>query len=421
MDIKEAERFLDHLMMFGIKLGLTQVRELLERVGSPDRGLRFIHIAGSNGKGSTGAMLNAALRRAGFRVGFYSSPHLVSVRERFRIDGHPIGEEEFAALTARFAPAVEDMKNAGRCPTYFELTTAMAALCFARHQTDFVIWETGMGGRFDATNVVSPLCSVITGISLEHQEYLGDSIAKIAFEKAGIIKWRTPVFTAATPPDAELVIREIALARQAPLHHVPPEWLNHNNDANGEFRFEPYQVGCPLRGAFQRGNAALATLVLEFLAETHGFDLHNALTGISDCSWPARLQTMPDGSLLDGAHNPEGAEALAAYLKSSGRRNLSVVFGGMKDKDSAAIIRTLAPAAAEFVFVPISTPRPARSPAELMEICRDNCNVPCRTADSLPAALATTAAETRVVTGSLYLAGELLRLMYPDLEAAVTI
>ena len=210
MNFQESSAYLDSLMMFGIKLGLDQVTELLDSVGSPQLNLRFIHLAGSNGKGSCGAMLNAGLRGAGLKVGFYCSPHLLSVRERFRVDGQAISEDDFARMVTRFRPAIERMKDDNRCPTYFELTTAMAALYFAEQKVEFVIWETGMGGRLDATNVVDPVCSVITSISKEHCEYLGETIEEIAVEKAGIIKAGRPVFIGDLPTEADEIIVEHA-------------------------------------------------------------------------------------------------------------------------------------------------------------------------------------------------------------------
>ena len=180
-------QFLDWLAsleFFGIKLGLDQTRALFKAAGSPERSLKFIHVAGSNGKGSVCAMIESGLRAAGFRTGFYSSPHLVSPCERFRINGRPVTEDQLCAVQDVVLPAVAELERSGMKATYFEVTTLIAALLFARAKCDYVVWEVGMGGRLDATNIVTPLVSVVTGISMEHAQYLGNTLQKIAGEKA---------------------------------------------------------------------------------------------------------------------------------------------------------------------------------------------------------------------------------------------
>ena len=207
-NIQEALDWLAGLEFFGVKLGLEQTRELFRRIGSPERKLRFIHIAGSNGKGSTGAFLESALRNAGFRTGFYSSPHLVDVNERFMINGVPVDDNRLAEALDKIRSAADAMKNEnGMRVTYFEATTAAAALLFAGAEADFAVWETGMGGRLDATSIVTPVATVITTISMEHKEYLGDTIGKIAFEKAAagrkqLHEKHPPIRTIGKPPHA---------------------------------------------------------------------------------------------------------------------------------------------------------------------------------------------------------------------------
>ena len=422
MTYTEAEAYLHRLGLFGIKLGLEQVRELFDRIGAPDRFLRFIHIAGSNGKGSTAEFLSAALIRAGYKVGFYSSPHLVSVRERFRVNGRAIAEENFAALLTEIAAGAETMRAAGRGPTYFEITTALAALHFVREKVDFVIWETGMGGRFDATNIVDPIAAVITGISLEHTEYLGDTIAKIAFEKAGIIKPDRPVFYSIMHPDAEAVIRQAARERHSTSVRVPEAYYHFTAAAFDETTFTqsftagPYRLQLGLAGEMQRRNAVLAVTVLEYLSRQYGFDLTVALRGLAQTRWPGRIQRLSPTLLLDGAHNPEGAQILVETLRQFyPDEKFTFIFGNFADKDTVSILRQLYPVAARFIFVPIKADRPCRSPQWLGEQADRLGRTPWVTASDLGEATALPSAEKRVIAGSLYLAGEALtRFCTPD-------
>ncbi|WP_417912244.1 bifunctional folylpolyglutamate synthase/dihydrofolate synthase, partial [Candidatus Electronema sp. TJ] len=188
MNYQQAQQFLDQLQLFKIKLGLDSMQHFLARLGDPQQQLRCVHIAGTNGKGSVGAALHSMLAAAGYKTGLYTSPHLSSVRERFQINGAYISKEDFARLAGRIESVLD-----GRQITYFECTTALALLWFAEQQTDFVVLEVGMGGRLDATNVITPLVSVITNVSMDHEQHLGDTLAKIAAEKAGIIKTGVPV------------------------------------------------------------------------------------------------------------------------------------------------------------------------------------------------------------------------------------
>jgi dihydrofolate synthase/folylpolyglutamate synthase len=422
MNFKEAEDYLYSLTMFGIKLGLEQERELLDRLGAPDRDLRFIHIAGSNGKGSTSAMLAAALRYAGFKTGFYSSPHLISVRERFRINGVAVSEERLAGLVSETVNAVEEMKQAGRCPTYFELTTALAALYFKQEQTQFVLWETGMGGRFDATNVVVPECSVITGISLEHMEYLGDSIDKVAFEKAGIIKDGVPVFINRMDPVAEAVILRVAEEKNASLRQVPDAWLTADSSFTGwtgqDFRLGSYDIHLELAGRIQVKNAALAVLIMEYLADRFDINMDTLIAGLANARWPGRLQPMPDGTLLDGAHNPEGAAVLVdAVERNCPDSRFTVIYGGFADKDFREVVRILSAIASRFVFVPVKGgTRQCCSPRELCDLTSTIAGIGAEACDDLNHALERTRGEARIICGSLYLAGEALSHFLSDKE-----
>jgi dihydrofolate synthase/folylpolyglutamate synthase len=413
----EANEYLTKLQMFGIKLGLEQTRELFDAVGAPDKQLRFIHLAGSNGKGSCGAMLNAALRKAGFKTGFYSSPHLVSPRERLRVNGNAISEEDFADLIWRVSRKADEMAEAGRCPTYFEFTTTMAALYFAEQKCDFVIWETGMGGRFDATNVVAPECSVITGIALDHQAYLGDSIEKIAFEKAGIIKSGRPVFAGIMPDEALAVVKARAGEEQAVLNlPAQDELKDFYTEMTPEaiiqgFKFKGYDIRLSLVGKMQRRNFRTVFPVLEYLSGKFGFELDQALAGLSEVRWPARCQRLQDGTIIDGGHNPDGVKNLVDSLKELLEQPVPVIFGSFKDKDTVQCLKELIPIAERFIFLPISTDfRPSYSGEELCEILKSISDITAIPAGNVNEALSKTQGEkTRLVAGSLFLAGDFLK------------
>lgn len=317
--LAELEQYLGELHKFGIKLGLEQTAELFRRSGAPLKN-RYIHIAGTNGKGSCGAMLECALRRLGFRTGFYTSPHLIDLRERFRIDGRAVSTDTLIAASEELKVHAEAMKQNGGCPTFFEFTTALAARLFADAKVDFVIWETGMGGRFDATSVVEPELALITNIAADHQQYLGDTIEQIAFEKAGIIRSGRPVFTGIMKPEALAVIQRHADERGAPMQLA--DMANYGatrfgRDERGlfqEFSREGRMIKLHLPGAMQRRNFRAIYPVLRYLAEQYRFDLDAALDALSFVRWAGRCQELTERLLVDGGHNPDGAEALAEAL-----------------------------------------------------------------------------------------------------------
>lgn len=399
MKFCEAENYFYSLQPFGIKLGLERVTRLFELLGNPHRKLNFIHLAGSNGKGSTGAMLAAGLKAAGLKTGFYTSPHLVYIRERFRIDGSAISEELFASITETIKPYIEEMRNSpSGPPTFFEALTALAVLYFSEEKADTIVWETGMGGRFDATNIVDPLCSVITGISLEHCSYLGDSIEKIAFEKAGIIKGNRPVFCGQLHPSCREVIEKKATEVSAPAFFID----------------KPFDGEVSLYGFFQKYNASLAASVLEYLSRKMDFDLKKALAAFSHVRWPGRMQFLPDGTLIDGAHNPESSEVLASFIKErfpGGK--FTVIFGNFADKDTLAVLKFLEPVASSFIFVPIKGERKSRQPSELLQMLSSFSKLDACAAESLEEALSISKGKRILISGSLYLAGEALKLLVP--------
>ncbi len=407
MTYPEALGFLYDLQLHGTKLGLENTRRLAALADNPHERLRFIHVAGTNGKGSTCAMLESIYRAAGLRVGLFTSPHLVTFRERIQINRELIGEAEVVRR-------VEEIRGfLGRfprehSPTFFEVVTVMALSHFAAAGCDLVVWETGMGGRLDATNIVTPLASVITHIGLDHQQWLGDTLAKIAAEKAGIIKPRVPVFTAADAPEARAVIRAAAALLEAPLVEV---------DAAAAQRPPLDTLTLPLPGAHQRVNAALALAVARGLRDRVPVSEAACLEGLRQVQWPGRMQVLrrPDGGMdvLDGAHNPSGASALAAaWREQFPDRQPVLILGVMRDKDWSAMARELAPLARAILLTPVASPRSA-VPEELVAPCAAaHPGVRLTVCHSLAEALRVSADEPcRLITGSLYLVGEALMLL----------
>lgn len=353
-----------------VKLGLERIRAVLDALGRPQASCRFIHVAGTNGKGSTCAMIESALRVAGRRTGLFTSPHLAEPTERIRIDGRPISAEEFTNAFNRVHAVVEDLMETGAIDlhtTYFETVTAMALLVFADEAVDEVVLEVGLGGRLDATNVVQPELCVITPIDFDHERFLGRSLEAIAGEKAGILKSGVPAVFSRQRPEAEAVLERraaelgIAVARTS-------EWRIEalEIDARGSsFRLEgrqSFRIVCPLAGEHQVENAATAAVALAHLGV--------APDGIARTVWPGRLERVCEAPeiILDGAHNPAGARALAAYIERfySGRP-VRLIFGAMRDKAIAEIAGILFPLAWQVV---VTAPRQSRalSPDALRDV-----------------------------------------------------
>ncbi|MBV5317937.1 MAG: bifunctional folylpolyglutamate synthase/dihydrofolate synthase, partial [Desulfobulbaceae bacterium] len=314
MNYREAEAYLDQLQFFKIKLGLDTTRNLLAELGNPQEQLNIIHIAGTNGKGSVGATLLSILSTAGYRTGFYSSPHLSSVRERFRIGTDCITEVDLAQLVTR----LQTFLSGRRPPTYFECTTLLALLWFAQKKVEMVILETGMGGRLDATNVVTPLAAVLTDISRDHEQHLGTTLTAIAGEKAGIIKPGVPVIFSGRAPETVPVIAQRCRELQNPLYLYGRDFSG-EAQADGTFAYTPItgprRTGLPLAlaGAHQVVNASLALAVLELLADRFPIAPQTLADGLREVRWPGRLELLTlqmQGKtlrvLLDGAHNEAG-------------------------------------------------------------------------------------------------------------------
>ena len=407
MNYSEAIQFLYGLQLFGANLGLETPRQLARLAGDPQDRLRFIHVAGTNGKGSTCAMLESIYRAAGLRVGLFTSPHLVSFRERIQVNRQPIPEADLIRLVTEIQRLFETLPP-GTHPTLFEAVTVMALSYFAEQQCDLVIWETGLGGRLDVTNMVTPLASVITNIALDHTQWLGDTLEKIAAEKAGIIKPGIPVITGVEAPKAFQVIEQVAREKNAPL--TLPQLPTSN--------FHLPKVA--LLGEHQQRNARVAAAVVELLQGCLPVSDDQLRSGLATVSWAGRLQllTRTDGRkiLLDGAHNVDGAKTLRQSLETefAGERP-TFIFGALEDKSWAEICRLLAPLATRVIAVPVASSRTAAPEALARAFQEANLACTVATASHLLEALAACQADPFVViTGSLYLVGEALEQLEPS-------
>jgi dihydrofolate synthase/folylpolyglutamate synthase len=408
MTYPEAIQFLYRLGWFGACLGLENTFRLASLAGNPQENLRFIHVAGTNGKGSTCAMLESIYRAAGLKVGLYTSPHLVSFRERIQVNRQPIGAEEVARFVEEIQPWLQQFPQDSH-PTFFEVVTIMALRHFAAQQCDLVIWETGLGGRLDSTNIVTPLASVITNIQFDHEKWLGHTLAEIAREKAGIIKPGIPVVTATDAPEALAVLCETSARQNAPLTVVA--WPDVN--------LPPLdRIELPLLGDHQRLNATLAVATVHILAAYQPVSEGAIRQGLCSVRWPGRFQVVVPSPgrtiVLDGAHNPAGAETLRAGLqKYFPHRHATLILGVMKDKDWTSMCRLLAPLAERIYLCPVASERTA-TPADLLPVCRAaNPSVDASVCESLADAVARAGeASLVVVSGSLHFLGEAMELLH---------
>jgi dihydrofolate synthase/folylpolyglutamate synthase len=408
------------------KFDLENITILAERLGRPDRTYPSAHIAGTNGKGSTAAFLESILRRAGFRTGLNASPHLEKINERIRVNGEEISDDEFAAAFTRIQALNEELLAAGKLrahPTYFECVTAMAFEYFARARVEFGVFEVGLGGRLDATNILTPVVSVITRVDFDHENFLGHSLAEIAAEKAGILKPGVPLILAEQRPEALEVIRAGARELSCPVvetanaFRVEKEWTENGcsrarvieNESGWSVELAPR-----LPGRFQIQNSLNAVAAARYL-QKRGYRISDdAITqGIAEAVWPGRLeklQSSPD-VYLDGAHNPSAARELAAFLQQNlAGRKIWLVFGALRDKAVDEIAGVLFPYVAEVIFTQPRTTR-AISVAQLAEITSHHAahfTVISEPEAALAYALDRAAANDAViVAGSLYLVGQL--------------
>ncbi|KPK35675.1 MAG: hypothetical protein AMK70_04800 [Nitrospira bacterium SG8_35_1] len=441
MNYQDTWAFLDNLQFFKIKLGLESMRMFLDELGSPEKELKFVHVAGTNGKGSVAVTLLTLLAKAGYTVGLYTSPHLSSVRERFRINDEYISEDEFADEGSR----IHDIL-AGRQITYFEFTTALALLWFARRNVDLAILEVGLGGRLDATNVIAPLASVITNVSRDHELYLGNTLAEIAGEKAGVIKEGVPVISGVGSGETEderivlSVVERFCKERKAPLFlHGRDFLVEQTEDGNWDYWAMKRKGCCKLRekitglsarlkGKYQVLNAGLALATLEILGQ-FGFSVNETTirAGLLEVSWPGRLESFClsriDGALidctsedsrqylLDGAHNPVGVASLCEALENDYEYDrLILVWAAMSDKDFSSVLPRIGGLAEVIIFTRLEYGRSAL-PEQLLKVLppasqeRVLCENDLDTALEKAAELASPA-DLICIAGSLYLVGE---------------
>ena len=402
-------------------VGLERTAWLLRALGNPERRYPSVHIAGTKGKGSTAACLASILATAGYRVGLYTSPHLHTFRERIQIAGRPIDPDLFAQLMAELAATnaalAAERPDWGEA-TAFELATALALLAFAHAEVDVAVVEVGLGGRLDATNVLLSEVAAITSISYDHTQILGNTLAEIAREKAGIIKPGRPVVSAPQPPEATEVIVRTAAERDAPLLLGGRDWAVEGTPARFSYRGpggELRDLRLALRGAHQVENAGVALAVVQLLGERRFSISEQAMwSGLAQVRWPGRLEVLRQRPLVvaDGAHNVDSAERLAQALRAEFTwRRLILILGIARDKDIPGIVRALAPLADEVMAVASHSPRaatPERILAAVGEIAPD---VPARAAGSVAAALDDVLGHAGpedliLVTGSLYAVAE---------------
>ena len=402
MKYKEALAWLYSLQRFGIKLGLENIRRLITEMHVDLGGARVIHVAGTNGKGSVCAMIDSICRAQKYRTGLFISPHLVTFRERIRIDGEIISENEVAAGLTSIRKLVADWEPH---PTFFEVATALALKHFTEAKIDVVILETGLGGRLDATNAVQSNVAVITPIALDHEKWLGDSLEKIANEKAGIIKAQTPVVSAPQLPEADKVIRAHATECEAPLEFV-------------EQVYDKSPIA--LRGEHQKLNAAIAIAAIR--AANVEIDEAAVTRGLAAVEWPGRFQCWDKRTVIDGAHNPAAARILTqTWREIFGDERATLILAILSDKDLHGICEALAPIA-DLVLLPNIRSERAADPEELAQtlasVCRTGASpagnrsgrptiaIPSSFAEALE--LARAKSNPILITGSLHFAGEAL-------------
>lgn len=403
MNVGEAIDWIHSLLPRGIKPGLERMSWMMERFGHPENGLKFIHIAGTNGKGSTTMFVASVLREAGYNVGMYTSPYLETFHDRIRWNGKFIADEDLVSLVKRIKPLVEELDASHwGSPTEFEVITAMAILYFAEmKQTDFVVWETGLGGRLDSTNIVTPLVSVITNVGYDHMNILGDQLSKIAREKAGIIKRGVPVVTGERKPEALDVIRESSEMMQSPLYRIDEDFQAKRlsfSEQHQEFSFSGPNGGYSpvhirMMGMHQVTNAATGIMALEILRQKYGTAVtkEHILKGMASAFWPGRFERLLMGRemptiLFDGAHNPDGAISLAATLQELyPDKKITMLFAVLKDKNWEDILNPLLPLCQSVVVSEVDHPRKLEAervfsgirnwvPELPLTIAKDGCN-----------------------------------------------
>ncbi|WP_243297443.1 bifunctional folylpolyglutamate synthase/dihydrofolate synthase [Bacillus litorisediminis] len=347
MNYEEALAWIHGRLRLGVKPGLKRMEWLMEKMGHPEQRIKFVHIGGTNGKGSTVTFVRSILQSAGYEVGTFTSPYIEQFNERISINGMPISDDEMVQLTEIIIPLANELEGTELGgPTEFEVITAMCLYYFGFvRPVDIVIMEVGLGGRFDSTNIIYPLISVITNIGMDHVRILGDTISDIAYEKAGIIKNGIPVMISEDKKEAVEIIEEVAAAKKAKLYKLDTHFVisNHESIEDGErYTLEtPYHIYrdlvTGLKGTYQAHNSALAVMVADYLKTYFSFFIEpeHVYEGIKNAYWPGRFETVSEQPtiIIDGAHNREGIEALTKTLKLRFPKNrIKVLFAGLSDK-----------------------------------------------------------------------------------------
>ncbi len=424
MTYEQAVEKINSLLVFGSQPGLERIREFTDRIGSPDRKLRFVHIAGTNGKGSTAGLISSSLTKSGFKTGLFISPYVLEFRERFMIDGEMIPPQTLADIVEELFPLVQTMKDEGKIITEFEFVLAVALVWYEREKCDIVVLETGLGGRFDATNIIAPpLASVITSISLDHTKILGDTFDKIAFEKCGIIKNDSiTVAYGDQPPEAMKVIKRTAVERNNRLFIADPSdtVVLETHITGTKFLYKPDNIMLFVRlsGEHQVKNALTAYTTLKALREI-GLNIPDRaiISAFGKFTFPARMEVLSQKPLiiLDGAHNPGGTQALADSIKKylGGKRKIAIT-GMLADKDTETAMSFTAPLFDEIITVEPDNPRKMH-PEELAEIAKKYCpsTIPCNDLkQAFELALSKMGEnDALVIFGSLYLASDMRKIV----------
>lgn len=406
---------------FGIKLELDTILNILRQLNDPHKNFKTVHIAGTNGKGSTATYISSILTQAGFKTGLYTSPHLIRFNERICIDGKQISDDDVVgAYTAVYSADLGKRKA-----TYFEIATAMAFFYFAKEHVDWAVIETGMGGRFDATNIITPQVSVITNLSIEHTDYLGSTIAQLAVEKGGIIKPGRPVVTGVSQPSGLKVLRELALENRTSLFQFKKDFIVRKEPNRAAYAYKGIfnrldGLSIPLPGDHQRENLGLALAACELIAsQSRQTDAPWSLTeatvknGLQNARWPGRLEYIQDNPLviLDGAHNDKAAKVLARYLASYLKdRSITMVLGILSDKPYGAMLKTLSRCADRIILTKAAIDRaidPLLLEQELKHYFDKQILIIDDVKQAVSHAVKTTApCDAVCVAGSLYVAGE---------------
>ena len=412
------------LEQFGVRLGLESIQTILLALGHPERAWPSIHIAGTNGKGSVAAMVECGLRASGLRTGRYTSPHLDRIEERVAVDGVAVDATTFAGVTADVLTVVDRLRADGTLtvpPTFFEVSTAVAFEIFRHAGVDVAVVEVGMGGRFDATNVLAPVVSAITSIALDHERHLGHTVADIAFEKAGIARRGVPLVVGRMAPAASSVVAAVAAGIGAPVMGAFDGVVVEERSERGRFMIAlrtPERTYPPMRlallGRHQAANAVVAARVLEtWSARATPVTDRAIMAGLVECEWPGRLEwiRLPGGGelLIDAAHNPAGALALADYLRDAGVAPLPIVVAALQDKDLRGMVAALAPVAARFIATTVSSPRARTAEALAGDIATMSPGsiVDAEASADAAVARALATAPRAVAAGSIFLIGPL--------------